>query len=111
MRRVDLPPAEDGLVTVRAFVDRSVVEVFANRNRACITGRAYPKRPDSLHVGVYCSGGSVRCEGIDIWQMNSIYREAPSAETESEQNDAAAEGYEFRTITDEEREMLGWPKS
>jgi beta-fructofuranosidase len=111
VRRVDLPPAEDGLVTVRVFVDRSVVEVFANRNRACITGRAYPKRPDSLHVGVYCSGGSVRCEGIDIWQMNSIYREAPSAETESKQNDAAADGYEFRTITDEEREMLGWPKS
>jgi hypothetical protein len=102
--------AEDGLVTIRAFVDRSVVEVFANHNRACITGRTYPKRPDSLHIGLYCTGGSVRCEGIDIWEMNSIYEAAQigMSEDESGQKDAATERYEFPNITDDELEILGW---
>ncbi len=110
VRKVSLPMAEDGLVTIRAFVDRSVVEVFANHNRACITGRTYPKRPDSLHIGLYCTGGSVRCEAIDIWEMNSIYEAAQigMSEDESGQKDAAAERYEFPNITDEELEILGW---
>jgi beta-fructofuranosidase len=109
VRRVDLPAAEDGLVTLRVFVDRSVVEVFANRNRACITGRTYPKRPDSLHIGLYCSGGSVRCEGIDIWEMNSIYAEAH--DTEIGPKDTHADEYEFPAITPDELEILGWPKT
>ena len=110
VRKVSLPMAGDGLVTIRAFVDRSVVEVFANHNRACITGRTYPKRPDSLHIGLYCTGGSVRCEGIDIWEMNSIYEAAQigMSEDESGQKDAAAERYEFPNITDDELEILGW---
>ena len=110
VRKVSLPMAEDGLMTIRAFVDRSVVEVFANHNRACITGRTYPKRPDSLHIGLYCTGGSVRCEGIDIWEMNSIYEAAQigMSEDESGQEDAAAERYAFPNITDEELEILGW---
>ena len=110
VRKVSLPMAEDGLVTIRAFVDRSVVEVFANHNRACITGRTYPKRPDSLHIGLYCTGGSVRCEGIDIWEMNSIYEAAQigMSEDESGQKDAATERYEFPNITDDELEILGW---
>ena len=109
MREVDLPMVEDGLVTVRAFVDRSVVEVFANGNRACITGRTYPRRPDSLHVGLYCAGGGIRCEEIDIWQMNSIYGAAGSAE--SRRSGDTTDRFVFANITDEEREILGWPRS
>ncbi len=109
VREVDLPMVEDGLVTVRAFVDRSVVEVFANGNRACITGRTYPRRPDSLHVGLYSAGGGIRCEEIDIWQMNSIYGAAGGAERE--RSGDTTDRFEFANITDEEREILGWPKS
>ena len=72
VREVDFTPARQGMVSLRIFVDRSVIEVFADQNRACITGRAYPQRQDSLQVGVCCTGGSVLCEGIDVWKRRPI---------------------------------------
>jgi hypothetical protein len=49
-----------------------VVEVFADGNRACITGRVYPQRQNSLHVGVRYTGRSVLYEEIDVWEMKRI---------------------------------------
>lgn len=72
VRSVDIGPLEGKDVNLHIFLDRSVVEVFANNNRSCITGRMYPTREDSLHVGVFCKDGTVACEGIDIWEMKGI---------------------------------------
>ena len=110
MREVDLPMAEDGLVTLRVYVDRSVVEAFANRNRACITGSG--PIPSGLTACMSASSAQVAAcaaRGIDIWEMNSIYE--PVGYAESRQERATADRYEFPNITDEEREILGWPKS
>ncbi len=63
----------DEPLQVRVFVDRSVVEVFAN-GRACVTERVYPSRPDSvgIRVGVRGDGGALR--RLSVWEMRSIWR-------------------------------------
>jgi beta-fructofuranosidase len=67
-----LAPGEP--LTLRIFVDRSVVETFAN-NRACYTARTYPDRADAVGVHVFCQGGSATAEEIDVWHMARVKRQ------------------------------------
>ncbi len=53
---------------LRVFVDKSVVEVFAN-DRQAIGRRVYPVRDDSLGVSVFASGGSARFKDVKAWEM------------------------------------------
>ncbi len=53
------------------FLDRSVIEVFANY-RLCMSSRVYPSRADSIGVGVFAHGGSARIKVLDVWEMRSI---------------------------------------
>ena len=62
-----LQPRE--LLKLRIFIDRSVVEVFAN-GRQCMTQRIYPARRDSLGVALFSTGGSARCAALDAWDMD-----------------------------------------
>ena len=57
---------------LRIFVDRSVIEVFAN-NKIVKTIRAYHEPDDSKDVIIFARGGKVRIESFDVWQMKSIY--------------------------------------
>jgi beta-fructofuranosidase len=50
------------------FVDRSVVEVYAN-DRQAICRRVYPGRPDSLGVAVFATGGDARIASVKAWEM------------------------------------------
>jgi beta-fructofuranosidase len=50
-----------------------VIEVFAN-DRACLTARIYPTRPDSLGVGLFAHGGAAHLLTAGIWQMAHIGR-------------------------------------
>ena len=68
---LNLSPGEG--LKLDVFLDRSVVEVYAN-GRTCITSRIYPSRPDSLGVDLFTSGGSVKLRSLDIWKMNSIWK-------------------------------------
>ena len=54
------------------FVDRSIVEVFAN-DRQCLTLRTYPEREDSSGVSVFARGSDARLSSFDIWQMGSVW--------------------------------------
>jgi beta-fructofuranosidase len=54
------------------FVDRSVVEVFAN-GRACAASRVYPSGSDSLGVALFAKGGAAEARSIDIWEVGSIW--------------------------------------
>jgi beta-fructofuranosidase len=58
-------------LTLRVFVDASVIEVFAN-GRLCLTSRVYPSET-SLGVALFAQGGSVGVPAIDIWSMRSIW--------------------------------------
>lgn len=59
-------------VQLHIFLDRSVIEVFAN-GRACITARVYPSRPDSLGVHAFARGGDARLRSLDVWEMEAIW--------------------------------------
>lgn len=55
-------------LNLRVFLDKSVVEVFANR-RACLTTRVYPSRRDSVHVKLTASGGTARVSRLEAWKL------------------------------------------
>jgi len=53
---------------LRVFVDKSVVEVFAN-DRQAVMRRIYPSRKDSVSVVLFSKGGSVKVPVIEAWDM------------------------------------------
>ncbi len=53
---------------LRVFVDKSVVEVFAN-DRQAITRRVYPTRADSVGVTLFSSGGPAKVPTLEAWDM------------------------------------------
>ena len=59
--------AGEGL-ELRIFLDRSVLEVFAN-GRQCITQRIYPTRADSLGVRLFSKGAAAKVSSIEAWDM------------------------------------------
>ncbi len=61
---------KDEPITMRIFLDRSVLEVYVNGRP--ITERLYPS-PDSQSLDVFAEGGNVRLESIDVWQMKSSW--------------------------------------
>lgn len=67
---IDLPYGR--LIELRLFIDRSVVELFANR-RHYLSKRIYPAAPDSLGVRAYAVGGEARLVSLDAWRMQAIW--------------------------------------
>ena len=65
---------QDELIDLRVFIDRSVIEVFAN-DRQCLTVRVYPGCDDSRGVSLFARGGVARLVSLDCWQMRSIWPE------------------------------------
>jgi beta-fructofuranosidase len=59
---------------LRVFIDRSIIEVFANGSQ-CLTLRAYPGREDSSGVSVFARGGEARLLSLSAWQMSGIWPE------------------------------------
>ena len=53
---------------LRVFVDKSVVEIFAN-DRQAIGRRVYPVRSDSLGVSLFARGGAARFKTVRAWEM------------------------------------------
>ena len=72
VQRAPLELAADEPLTLHIFVDRSVIEVFAN-NRQCLTKRIYPARPDSQGVQLFACGGSAKLKSVDVWDMAAIW--------------------------------------
>ena len=64
--------ADDEMLRLHIFVDRSIIEVFAN-DRSCLTTRIYPTRTDSVGVNVKATGGSALIKSLDIWDIKSIW--------------------------------------
>ena len=54
---------------LRVFLDRSVLEVFANE-RQCLTQRIYPTRADSLDIALFARGGRIKVKSFDAWDMS-----------------------------------------
>ena len=67
-----VPLGKDETLKLRVFVDKSVVEVFAN-GRQCVAARVYPDRADSLGVSLRAQGQAAELRSLDAWQMQDIY--------------------------------------
>ena len=65
--------ADDELLRLRVFIDRSVVEVFANA-RQCLTKRIYPAQADSVGIGLVAQGARLSCAR---WSCGKWNRSGP----------------------------------
>ena len=54
---------------LRIFIDKSIVEVFANRRQA-VMRRIYPARSDSLGVKVFSKGGFTKLNQLESWHIS-----------------------------------------
>ena len=63
--------AEGEALELRVFIDRSVIEVFAN-GRQCLTQRVYPIRADSTEVRLFAVGGEARASVVEAWDMEPV---------------------------------------
>jgi sucrose-6-phosphate hydrolase SacC (GH32 family) len=62
----DLSP--DERLKLRVFLDRSILEVFAN-GRQCLTQRIYPTRSDSLGVMLFSRKGQSMIHSLAAWDL------------------------------------------
>ena len=60
--------ADDETLTLRIFLDRSVLEVFANA-RQCMTQRLHPTRLDSNDIILFTYGGDLTVKSLQAWDM------------------------------------------
>ena len=62
----ELKPGET--LKLRVFVDKSVIEVFAN-DRQAVARLIYPAREDSVGVALFANGGAVEVPVLQAWDM------------------------------------------
>lgn len=53
---------------LRVFVDKSVIEVFAN-SRQAVARRIYPSRADSIGVSLFSTGGDTKVRVLEAWNI------------------------------------------
>jgi beta-fructofuranosidase len=75
-----LGPDQNRVVRFRAFLDRSVLEVFL-ADQACITQRLYPTREDSLGISFAVKKGSIIVHRLAAWKLASIWPNRATANT------------------------------
>jgi len=61
-------PPHDEPLSLRVFLDRSVVEIYAN-GRHCLTSRVYPTRDDAVGVSAVAEGGRASISSLSAWAM------------------------------------------
>ena len=71
----------DEPLELRVFVDKSVVEVFAN-GRQAVMRRVYPTREDSVGVTLFSNGGPTRVTTFEAWDVSPSRGIRPSGRTE-----------------------------
>ena len=54
---------------LRVFIDKSIIEVFAN-NRQAVMRRVYPTRSDSVGVKLFSNGGACRVRAGNAWDIS-----------------------------------------
>ncbi len=67
-----LPLAPGEPLRLRIFVDRSILEIFANE-RVALTTRIYPTRSDSLGLALFAEQAAARLTTLELWQIRPIW--------------------------------------
>lgn len=65
--------AQGETVKLRIFIDKSIVEVFAN-GKQVVAARVYPNRNDAVGVSIRSHGDTAELKSLDAWQMRNIYQ-------------------------------------
>tara|TARA_B100002019_G_scaffold286258_1_gene296462 strand:+ start:4221 stop:5714 length:1494 start_codon:yes stop_codon:yes gene_type:complete len=65
----ELQEGED--LTLRIFIDKNLIEVFANDRQAAVGWHHYD--PKDLHISLFTKGGDMKVKSISAWKMKSIY--------------------------------------
>ncbi|WP_096395721.1 GH32 C-terminal domain-containing protein [Halorubrum trapanicum] len=84
VQRMPVPPY-DGPLSLRAFLDGSVIELFAN-DRHCLTSRVYPAE-ESTGLSVTAEDGRATVAEFDVWELESAITPvtgSPSAAPDAE---------------------------
>ena len=55
-------------LVLRVFIDKSIIEIYAN-DRQAICRRVYPGREDSLGVVLFATGGEANFSHVKAWEM------------------------------------------
>ncbi|MCE5326342.1 MAG: glycoside hydrolase family 32 protein [Planctomycetaceae bacterium] len=53
---------------LRIFIDRSLVEVFANDGRMALSRAVYPQKGSTL-IKLYAKGGAAKARSVSVWDM------------------------------------------
>jgi beta-fructofuranosidase len=61
-----------GELTLQVFLDKCLLEVFANGGRVAMTRVIYPPAEDQA-VEVFAEGGTAQVGSINVWRMNSVW--------------------------------------
>jgi len=67
----ELKQGED--LTLRVFIDKNLVEVFANDRQAAVSAGRYV--PGNTAVSLFSKGGDVVVKEVNAWKMKSIYQQ------------------------------------
>jgi beta-fructofuranosidase len=59
-------------LTLHVFLDKSVMEVFVNGGRECVTRVIYPGQ-DALGIEVFADGGAATARSVEVWQLGSVW--------------------------------------
>ncbi|MER6614120.1 GH32 C-terminal domain-containing protein [Streptomyces xantholiticus] len=78
---------KEGLLSLRVFVDRSMVEAYANERRS-ITTRTYPARPDALGLAL-TADSEVRVRRLTVWPLRPADAEQQPTATATAASDAS----------------------
>lgn len=70
----ELTDGED--LKLRIFIDKSMIEVFANGRQAAVAWHEY--EPRDLHVSLFSNGGDSTIKSVTAWNIKSIYDDAGS---------------------------------
>ena len=72
MHKAPLSLDANGELRLHIFLDRSVIEIFANGD-TCLASRIYPTRPDSLGLELFARRGGAKVKSIKVWTLESIW--------------------------------------
>jgi hypothetical protein len=96
---------ENGVLKLQIFVDRSMLEAYAN-GRKSITTRMYPLRPDATGIEVWANG-TVNVRRLEVWQLNSAYGDTVPSYYPETAFDTALHG-ELPNHSFETCDLTGW---
>jgi beta-fructofuranosidase len=70
--KVDL---ESDTLSLHIYLDRSSIEVFANKGQNVMTSRIYPQT-SSLGLEFYAKNGVVQVKNLQVWKLKDVWEES-----------------------------------